>query len=226
MKFDFENFTLDIGAAELRRDDVQVPIEPQVFDLLVLLVRNHDRVVTRDEIIEVIWSGRIVSESAISTRVNALRRALGDDGSDQRLVKTVHGRGFRFGTIPVAKTAPEAPIDAKRNPGTAKPSIAIVPFQPLSGDIELEFFADGVAGDIIDALSRFHELSVIARNSSFTFKGQSVPAREIAQQLGVKYVLEGSVRRVGQKIRVAVQLIDASAESTLWSDRYDGDLDD
>ena len=109
---------------------------------------------------------------------------------------------------------------------TAKPSIAIVPFRPLSRDIVLEFFADGIAEDIINALSRFHELSVIARNSKFTFKGQSVSAREIGQQLGVKYVLEGSVRQFGQRIRVAVQLIDAATDRTLWSDRYDGDQDD
>ncbi|MDD9920825.1 MAG: hypothetical protein OXQ92_00880, partial [Boseongicola sp.] len=107
-----------------------------------------------------------------------------------------------------------------------KPSIAIVPLRPLSGDVELEYFADGIAEEIINALSRFHELAVIARNSSFTFKGKSTPAQEIAKSLGVKYVLEGSVRQVAERIRVAVQLVDAEAGHTIWSDRYDGDLSD
>ena len=220
----FEDFALDIAASELSRAGATVPIEPQVFDLLVLLAQNHDRVVTKDEIIETVWNGRIVSDGAISTRINALRRALGDDGTDQRLIKTIHGRGFRFGVSPdVAIREPNAPTPA--NAGT-KPSIAILPFQPLSGDIELEYFADGIAEDIINALSRFHDLSVIARNSSFIFKGTSTPARDIAAQLGVKYVLDGSVRQLGQRIRVAVQLIDANADQTIWSDRYDGDLSD
>ncbi|MDD9976492.1 MAG: winged helix-turn-helix domain-containing protein, partial [Boseongicola sp.] len=225
-QFSFENFDLNVDAAELRKNGELVPLEPQVFDLLVLLIQNSDRVVSKDEIIESVWNGRFVSESAVSTRINALRRALGDDGTEQRLIKTVHGRGFRFGV------QPQKPDSVPTNEATGvsgiaeKPSIAIVPLRPLSGDVELEYFADGIAEEIINALSRFHELAVIARNSSFTFKGKSTPAQEIAKSLGVKYVLEGSVRQVAERIRVAVQLVDAEAGHTIWSDRYDGDLSD
>ncbi|MDU8945590.1 winged helix-turn-helix domain-containing tetratricopeptide repeat protein [Ovoidimarina sediminis] len=216
----FEGFTLDIAGAELRANGAPVPMEPQVFDLLTLLVRNHDRVVTKDEIIETVWSGRIVSESAVSSRVNALRRALGDDGTEQRLVKTVHGRGFRFGATP------ETDSPAPAGTAATTPSIAVLPFAVMGDSPDLAFFADGIAEDILNALSRFHELSVIARNSSFAFRGQAVSAREIAATLGVKYILEGSVRQVGHRIRVAVQLIDAGADRTIWSDRYDGELTD
>ncbi|MDH3265046.1 MAG: winged helix-turn-helix domain-containing protein, partial [Paracoccaceae bacterium] len=222
--FRFEDFALDIAAAELTRGGEPVPLEPQVFDLLAFLVLNHDRVVSRDEIIEAVWSGRIVSESAVSSRVNALRKALGDDGATQRLVRTVHGRGFRFGAVP--ETAPVASTGAL-GPATAqKPSIAVLPFEVLSDSPELGYFADGIAEDILNALSRFHELSVIARNSSFTFKGRAVSAHEVAESLGVKYVLLGSVRQLGSRIRVAVQLIDAARDRALWSDRYDGELTD
>jgi len=220
--FRFEDFVLDVAAAELTRGGVPVPVEPMVFDLLVLLVVNHDRVVTKDEIIEAIWSGRAVSESAVASRVNALRRALGDDGATQRLIRTVHGRGFRFGAAP--EIAPDAPAAAPAQ-GT-KPSIAVLPFEVLSDSQELGYFADGIAEDILDALARFHELAVIARNSSFTYKGRAVSAREVAGELGVKYVLLGSVRQVGPRIRVGVQLIDAAQDRALWSDRYDGELSD
>ena len=192
----FEGFTLDIAAAELRADGAPVAMEPQVFNLLSLLVENHDRVVTKDEIIESVWSGRIVSESAVSSRINALRRALGDDGTEQRLVKTVHGRGFRFGATP--DTDASAPPEA-----ATTPSIAVLPFAVMGDAPDLEFFADGIAEDILNALSRFHELAVIARNSSFAFRGAAASARDVAARLGVKYILEGSVRQVGPRIRVA-----------------------
>ncbi len=220
----FEDFTLDTAAAELARAGTPVAIEPQVFDLLVLLVRHHDRVVTRDEIIAAVWDGRIVSDSAISSRINALRRALGDDGTAQRLIKTVHGRGFRFGAVPEA--AMGTPRADPAEPTATKPSIAVLPFAAMGDSPDLEFLADGIAEDILNALSRFHELSVIARNSSFTFKGRNVAAREVAERLAVKYILEGSVRQNGPRIRVAVQLIDAEQDSAIWSDRYDGEMTD
>ena len=221
----FEGFALDTGTAELTLDGAPVAIEPQVFDLLTLLVRHHDRVVSRDEIIEQVWSGRIVSDSAISSRINAARRALADDGTEQRLIKTVHGRGFRFGVAPDAGPPADAPATPVATT-TTKPSNAVLPFAPMGDRAELENFADGIAEDILNALSRFHELSVIARNSSFTFKGQARAARDVAESLGVKYILEGSVRQMGARIRVAVQLIDAISDSTIWSDRYDGEMTD
>lgn len=222
--FHFEAFTLDTAAAELTQGGTAISIEPQVFDLLLLLVRHHDRIVTRDEIIETVWSGRIVSDSAISSRINAARRALGDDGTEQRLIKTAHGRGFRFGVEPEITLPSRVGVPGART--SEKPSIAVLPFLAMGDGPDLEFFADGIAEDILNALSRFHELSVIARNSSFTYKGQTTPAREVAESLAVKYILEGSVRQIGARIRVAVQLIDAGQDSTIWSDRYDGEMTD
>ena len=226
----FEDFLLDPGAAELRRAGEVLALEPQVFDLLALLVAHHDRVVTRDEIVEQVWRGRIVSESAVSSRVNALRKALGDDGTAQRLIRTVHGRGFRFGVAPEA--VPRTISDTVSMAAGAaiktgvRPSIAVLPFEVLSESADTGFFADGIAEDILNALSRFHELSVIARNSSFSFRGQNLPAREVAEALGVKYLLSGSVRQVGTRVRVAVQLIEAARDRALWSDRYDGEVTD
>ena len=223
-RFSFEDFVLDLSATELRKGENVVPMEPQVFDLLCLLVSEHARVVTKDEIIEKVWDGRIVSESAVSSRINAVRKAVGDDGSEQRLIKTVHGRGFRFATTP-ERIEPGASVDPANAP-SSKPSIAVLPFVAMSDDTTLGYFADGIAEDIIDGLSRFHELSVIARNSSFSFRDQMIGAAEIAERLGVKYILEGSVRQMGQRIRVSVKLIDAKEQNTIWSERYDGDLSD
>ncbi len=223
----FEDFQLDLARAELRRDGVAVPVEPKVFDLLAVLVGSHDRVVSRDEIIERVWSGRIISESAIAARINAARKALGDDGTAQRLIRTVHGRGFRFCLEPTISGAPASDAAAEApHSRNAKPSIAVLPFAVLSNDPEQQYFADGIAEDIINALSRFHDLAVIARNTSFTFRGQTVAAREIGELLQVKYVLTGSVRQLGARVRVTVELVDAGRDRQLWSERYDRELED
>ena len=245
LDFRFADFEIDVARHELRRAGAVVHIEPQVFDLIVLLVKNRERIVSKDELIEAIWQGRIISEAALSSRISAARRALGDSGNDQSLIRTLHKRGFRFvGDVeevaaaaavaaaeaaaaqPAAKDAPQLVPSAEPLPLPDKPSIAVLPFQNMSRDPDQEYFADGLTEDIITGLSRQRWFFVIARNSSFTFKGQAVDVRDVAAQLGVRYVLEGSVRKAENRVRVTGQLIDAANGNHLWAERYDRELAD
>ena len=246
MDFRFGDFEIDAARQELRHAGAPVHIEPQVFDLLVYLVQHRDRIVSKDELIETIWHGRVISEAALSSRISAARRALGDNGNDQTLIRTLHKRGFRFvgeveeGSAPVAVAAGPSPLpppaaahhavklvpSAELLPLPDKPSIAVLPFQNMSHDPEQEYFADGLTEDIITGLSRQRWFFVIARNSSFTYKGAAVDVRDVATQLGVRYVLEGSVRKAANRVRVTGQLIDASNGNHLWAEKYDRELAD
>jgi TolB-like protein len=216
----FEDYSLDTDRRELRRGGSLVPVEPQVFDLLEYLIRNRERVVSRDDLVASVWQGRIVSESALSTRINALRAAIGDSGEAQRLIKTLPRKGIRFvGVVheqlkPQAMTAPGTGAEQAALTLPDKPSIAVLPFTNMDRDPEQEYFADGVAEEIVTALSRCNWLFVIARNSSFTYKGKAVDVRQVGRELGVRYVLEGSVRRSGNRLRFISQLIDATTERT------------
>jgi TolB-like protein len=238
VQFVFGDCVLDPGRRELTRGSEVIAIGPQVFDLLVYLVENRERVVSKDSLLDVVWGGRIVSESTLTSHINAVRKAIGDNGEEQRLIRTVARKGFRFvgevreaqspadpnspGTEPA--TSNEASADVPALPD--KPSIAALPFLNLSGDPEQEYFADGVVEDIISALSRIGWLFVIARNSSFTYKGRAVDVKQVGRELGVRYVLEGSVRKAANRVRITGQLIDATTGAHLWADRFDGSLDD
>jgi adenylate cyclase len=230
LRYLFEEYAFDTDRRELHRGADVVSIAPQVFDLLDYLIRNRERVVTKDELINAIWNGRSVSDAALTTRLNVARSAIGDSGEEQRLVKTLPRKGFRF--VGQMREAREA---ARPNPGDApesvpplpdKPSIAVLPFENMSGDPEQEYFVDGLVEEIITALSRFKLLFVIARNSSFTFKGKAVDIKEVGRRLGVRYVLEGSVRKASGKVRIACQLIDAVTGAHIWADRFERDLTD
>ena len=245
MGFRFGNFEIDAARQELRRAGEAVHIEPQVFDLLVHLVQNRDRIVSKDELIDTIWRGRAISEAALSSCVSAARRALDDNGNDQALVRTLHKRGFRFvgdvdeSSAPAAITAGRSPLmqlalpdaagavsTAEPAPLSDRPSIAVLPFENMSCEEDQEYFADGLTEDIITGLSRQPWFSVIARNSSFTYKGQAVDVRDVSAQLGVRYVLEGSVRKAANRVRVTGQLIDAANGNHLWAEKYDRELAD
>lgn len=167
-----------------------------MFDLLEYLIRNRDRVVGKDDLIAGVWSGRVVSESTLSSRITAARQAIGDTGEQQRLIRTIPRKGFRFvGTLSDAEVMPP--------PLPAKPSIAILPFANLSESPEQqEYFVDGVVEEIITALSQLRWLFVIARSSSFIYKGRAIDVKEAGRQLGVHYVIEGSVRKAGNKVRI------------------------
>ena len=231
MQFLFADCVLDPERRELTRASKAVAVGPQVFDLLLYLVQNRDHLVSKDHLLEAVWGGRIVSESTITSHINAVRKAIGDSGEGQHLVRTVPRKGFRFvGDVTEAKGARMGsgvtadPPPALALPG--KPSIAILPFQNLSGDPEQAYFADGVVEEIITALSRVRWLFVIARNSSFTFQGRDVDVKQVGQELGVGYVLEGSVRKAADRVRITGQLIEATTGAHLWADRFEGTLDD
>jgi len=234
LRYLFEEYAIDTDRRELHRGADVVSVAPQVFDLLDYLIRNRERVVSKDDLINAIWNGRIVSDAALTTRLNAARSALGDSGEEQRLIKTLPRKGFRFvGPVREAQGAAGAVVtDNAVEPSKPaltlpdKPSIAVLPFHNLSGDPEQEYFADGMVDDIITALSRFKALFVIARNSSFTYKGRAVDVKQIGRKLGVRYVLEGSVRKAANRVRITGQLVDAATGAHLWADRFDGGLGD
>jgi TolB-like protein len=219
--FDFEGYRLDTDRQELSRAGARIAIEPSVFDLLEYLVRHRNRVVSRDDLIENVWHGRVVSESTLTSRTTAARHAVGDEGGEQRVIRTVPRKGLRFvAEVAVCEDQPGAVLASE------KPAIAVLPFVNLSGDQEQEYFSDGISEDIIMALSRLRWFFVIARNSSFAYKGQSQDVRQIGRALGVNYLLEGSVRKSGERIRIACQLLDAASGNHIWAERYDRGLTD
>jgi TolB-like protein/Flp pilus assembly protein TadD len=225
--YHFNEFALDIGRRELRRGDELIAIEPQVFDLLEFLIRERERVVSRDDLLAAVWRGRTVSDATLSSRVNSARAAIGDNGEEQRLIRTLPRKGVRFVGEVREQAEPTRAVSERTKPADPEgPSIAVLPFTNMSGDPEQDYFADGMAEDIITALSRCSGLFVIARNSSFIYKNKAVDIREIGRDLGVAYVLEGSVRRGGNRLRITGQLIDAVTGVHLWADRFDGDLSD
>ena len=301
MHYAFDNFVLDVKKHELRRDGEIVAVEPQVFALLIHLIEQRERVVSKEELIEAIWEGRFVSDSVVSSRIKSARKALGDDGKTQRYIKTTHGTGFRFiapveegatseppGAGPTnvtEKTATAANDDAAAiyttsaaaasptqgikkpailglaaagvalialiawnmrtpdddtqtqssasvqgentdaqtpSPETTEPaSIAVLPFDDFSQEGDQEYFADGIAEELLNVLAQVEGLRVTSRTSAFAFKGRGASTGEIAEALGVTHVLEGSVRKSGTTLRITAQLIDARSDQHIWSQTYD-----
>lgn len=224
----FEGHSLDTARRELRRGAELVPIEPQVFDLLAYLVRNRDRVLTKDDLIAEIWNGRVVSESTLTSRINSARKAIGDTGGDQRLIRTYARKGVRFvaEARESADVAAAPAVSAPLSDGAGRPSIAVLPFVNVGGDAEQEYFSDGITEDIIAALSKHRSLLVIARNSSFAFRGRSGDVRRIGRDLGANYLVEGSVRRMGSHVRVTAQLVETEGGRTIWAEQYDRGLNE
>jgi adenylate cyclase len=238
--FKFEDCTLDIVRGCLRKADREVELRAKSFEVLRHLVENADRLVSKSELIETVWPNVVVSDESLSQCVSEVRQAIGDRG--QNFIKTIPRRGYRF-VVPVSRceahsvanpqSTPaqrmQVDSDAKRRSESRhldRPSVAVLPFVNLSGETQQEYFNDGITEDIITELSRFSELLVIARNSTFQYKGKSVDVRTIGQELGVRYVLEGSIRREGNRVRINAQLIDAMTGAHRWAERYDREIKD
>ena len=256
MKYRFAHFEIDPSRHELRQSGEVVHIEPQVFDLIVHFVRNRDRIVSKDELIETIWNGRIISEAALSSRINGARRALGDNGNDQIFIKTFHKRGFRFlpdvqeislssdrelsPLVPndVASGGAPANVSVKevggltdvvpettRAEAVTRSSIAVMPFANNSGDAENDYFSYGLTEDIIRLLARNRWLAVISRHSTMAFQRQPVDPRDVGHQLGVKYLVLGSVRKNREAVRITAELVRTIDGEQLWSETYDLQLE-
>lgn len=222
----FGRFTLDLGQRVLSCDGLPVPLGSRALDILAVLAEAKGALVTKDVLIGRVWPGLVVEENNVHVHISALRKALDAEGSGQSCIVTVPGRGYRlvgFAEIAPPHAMPD-PQSAITPPKT--PSIAVLPFQNMSGDPEQEYFVDGMVEEIITALSRIRWLYVTSRNSSFTYKGQPFDVKQVGRELGVRYVVEGSVRKTGNRVRITAQLIDAISDSHLWAERFDGTLED
>ena len=227
MQFVFDNHVLDTDRRELHCGRTAVAVEPQVFDLLLHLVENRDRVVSKDDLIASVWRGRIVSEvdpgephQRGAPRDRRQRRAAEADPHRRPPRRALRRLGERGARHRRSRRARNSPVRAER------PAIAVLPFINASGEPEQDYFSDGIVEDIITGLSRQRWFLVIARNSSFAYKGKSVPTRQIGEELAVSYLVEGSVRRSGERVRVTAQLTDVATGQQLWAERYDRQLSD
>ena len=229
MIYQFDEFVIDTQNYQLSNNGTAVDVEPKVFDLLSYLVVNRSKLVTRDELFDNIWKGQVVSDTSLSNQIKAARKAIGDNGQKQLFIKTVHGRGYQF----IAPTE-EAEGGKKKESesrittleSNVRPAIAVIPFTNMSGDPEQEYFSDGISEDIITELARYPNLFVIAPHTSFSFKESSPDIHKIGQDLGVQFVVNGSVRRVEKRVRITAQIQEAKTGKLMWGERYDRDLDD
>ena len=231
MIYSFEDYSLDVDRQELRRGADLVTVEPQVLDLLHYLIRNRERVASKDDLIAHVWKGRIVSESTLTSRITTARQAIGDSGEDQRLIRTIARKGVRFvGEVHESQNAPGAgtiaatPSEVARSqavPLSSRPSVAVFPFEAMAGDAELETFADGLTEDIITGLSRIKALWVIAPHTMLTYKGRAIDVRAVGKELGVQYVVNGSVRKAEGRLRMTAQLIETETGYHIWAAKID-----
>lgn len=235
--FTFDEFELDLACGELRRGAAIVPLEPRAFALLSVLVEHHDRLVTREELIDTAWDGRIVSDAAISTGVKSVRKALGDDGTRQKYVRTLHGRGFRFvgpvrlaaargGEPTVVETEAPAAAPGKKPAEAHRPSLAILPFGLLGRTENFNAIGDAIPAELISSLSRLRWLRVVARGSSFRFREREPDFRTIRTSLGANYCLSGIVEIFGKSLAVEVELVDTRSGGVVWGERFPAKVDD
>jgi adenylate cyclase len=230
--FQFEGFRLDRQSRVLfRRDEagafVPIAVGSRALDVLDVLLDRAGNLVLRDAFMATVWPATAVEDINLNMQIAALRRVLDEGRTGRSCIQTIRGRGYLF-AVPVTRVLADAsaPLPSGPPPLPDKPSLAVMPFQNLSGDPEQEYFADGMVEEIITALSRIHWLFVIARNSSFTYKGHAVDVKQVSRELGVRYVLEGAIRKAGDNVRISAQLIDATTGAHLWADRFDGLLED
>jgi TolB-like protein len=214
MDLEFGNYRLKRAERLLLGPQGPVELSARSFEILSMLLERPDDVISKTELFDAVWPGVVVEENTLQVHISALRKLL-----PAEMIVTVHGRGYKYaGPKPFAATAEAT--------APSRPSIVILPFDNMSGDPEQDYFSDGITEDIIAELGKFKEFLVIARNSSFQFRGKANDLAEVAKKLGVQYVVEGSVRKIGNRVRVTVQLIDASSTAHIWGEHYDRELDD
>src|SRR5215831_12161947 len=239
MQFHFADFVLNTGRRELRRNSELIAVEPQVYDLLLYLVEHRDRVVTKDDLVASVWGGRVTSDATLTSRIYAVRKAVGDSGQHQKLIRTIPRKGLRFvcevrtpsTDDELGELCAEPPLNESGEPIAAlplpdRPAIAVLPFTNMSDDPDQDYFSDGISEDLITALSKLRWFFVTARNSSFVYKGKAAHVKQVGEDLGVGYVLEGSVRQGGDRVRITAQLNDVTTGSHIWAERYDRALVD
>jgi TolB-like protein len=241
MIYTFGHFELDLATVELRADGKVVSVEPQVFALLALLVENSERAISKDEIIEKIWDGRVVSEAAVASRVKTARQALGDDGKSQKYIRTLHGHGYRFVAKTRAVRTAAAPSISEIEPARpdpalvemvqrldriSRPSLAVLPFRYIAGDERYAALASALPDELITDLARLRWLLVTARGSSFRLRASEVDFGDIGRLLGVRYCVSGSIEVSGDRLVVLVDLVDTCDSSVVWADRFSGRIDD
>jgi TolB-like protein/cytochrome c-type biogenesis protein CcmH/NrfG len=225
--FLFADYTLDSNRRELLRGGERVDLEPQVLDVLIYLLQNRDRVVSKGDLVASVWGGRIVSDGTVISRIHASRKAIGDTGQDQKLIRTIPRKGLRFvGEVRTQATDAEDVVAAPAVSAPDRPTIAVLAFTNMSGDPEQGYFSDGISEDIISALSKLRWFQVVARNSSFIYKDKPVHLKQVGEELGVGYVLEGSVRKARDRVRITAQLNDVATGSHIWAERYDRNVAD
>ena len=232
MIYRFNQCTLDTEQYQLRLSDKIVSIEPLAFDLLAYLIEHRDRVVTREELLDNLWKGKVVTDVALGVRLKDVRKAVLDSGTKQEVIKTIHGRGYQF-IANITESTAEKPthiieeiLSQQDLKLPDKPSIAVLPFINMSGDAGQDYFADGMTDEIITALSRVPGLFVIANNSTRIYKERKVDIKDVGRDQGVRYVLEGGIRKAGDQVRVTVQLIDTDTGLHIWAERFQRKLDD
>lgn len=237
MIYAFGHYELDLATVELRAGGTLVDLEPQVFALLALLVANSERVVSKDEIIEKVWDGRVVSDAAVASRVKTARQAVGDDGKSQQFIRTIHGNGYRFvAKARAQRTATPAIESNKADPGLvdmvhrldrmSRPSLAVLPFRYIAGDERYAALASALPDELITDLSRLRWLLVTARGSSFRLRVPEADFGEIGRLLGVRYCLSGTVEVSGDRLVILVDLVDTCDGAVVWADRFSGRIDD
>ena len=238
MIYRFATYVLDTNRCELRRDDDVIAVEAQVYAVLAALIENSERILSKEDLIEIVWSGRAVSDSAIASRIHAARAAVGDDGQKQTVIKTFSGQGYRF----VAQTTghPGKPNRAAESEGTplsvdvsrpvpgfqGRPAIVVLPFDVVSDDENDKYVAAGLAEEVSTRIALWRTFPVIARQSALALKRRHLSATEIGRHLGVRYVVEGSFRRSGSRLRVGIRLIGADTGHQLWADRFEFGLEE